>query len=186
MEEEITLFVHDNVDHIQKVVVRSSETVESLGKIANTQGKFLCFFNGSLLLGSFSFKFYNLTNGDHIYIIPFGPCLPGEKCPFICSIFENLFKCKKKEKEKPECKCRIDNFVRETAKLKDQFFQKVEGTVVCHRKILSRFIQLIDKDKNKSDDENKTVVPPPCLSPSGDALPTFWTESTVPQDVSPK
>jgi len=40
------------------------------------------------------------------------------------------------------------------------FFQKVEGTVVCHRKIISRFIQLVDSDKSNSDEENKTIIVP--------------------------
>lgn len=54
-------------------------------------------------------------------------------------------------------------FARESAKIKDRFFQRVEGTIKCHRRLLKHFIQSSgncfnyleqkskDKDKNKYD-----------------------------------
>lgn len=61
------------------------------------------------------------------------------------------------------------NFARESAKIKDRFFQRVEGTIKCHRRLLKHFIQSSgncfsyleqkskDKDKNKYEgDQNES------------------------------
>ena len=155
MEEEITLFVHDNVDHIQKVVVRSSETVESLGKIANTQGKFLCFFNGSLLLGSFSFKYYNLTNGDHIYT----------------SESQSLQAYSYIGKQ-------VQSLRNEAERLKDILFQKIEGSSTYSRKLMNRFNQFLSHQEKNFDDP-PTKAPKESREPNVEALPSLW-EKTAP------
>ena len=166
MNEQLTLFIHDFKGRIHQVTVNPADTIDSISKSIGIDSKLLHFFNGMLLIGAFTFAFYKLTNGDHIYSIPIGPYLSQD----VINKFHSLKTLA--EQDSQLHKQRIESFVRETARLKDQFFEKLEGTVNCNRKLIQRFRQLIQEEATRP--QENTVIPPQSSTPSSGELPQIW------------
>ena len=170
MNDELSLFIHDAKGAVHQIKVLPLETIDSISKRIGYGTKLLHFFNGMLLIGAFTFHFYKLTNGDHIYSIPIGPKLSQE----ILNKFQSLKDLTEKQHEIHKRK--MEMFKYETAKIKDQFFEKLEGTVACNRKLIERFKQLRKEEKDTP--TQTTVIPPLSTMPSSGELPSIWQSNT--------
>lgn len=175
MTDEITVFVHDFMDKTHTLVVRPWDTIDTIAKRIGVNMKLLHFFNGMILIGAFTFGFYKLTNGDHIYSIPIGHCFTQNLIKKFRPINVKTEKSENESVREHSDSCRIDSFVRETARLKDQFFQKLEGTVACNRKLFSKLLSL--RKEEPKVDKIPTVLPPKSETPSIGELPMLWSNS---------
>ena len=123
--------------------------------------------NGKILSGAFSFAFYNISDGDHIDVIE--PQIKQQnrdkkqKCRlFDFERYRQLYTKTRGENDDQEqihesFKSFIDPiFAREVAKIRDRFFERIEGTIRSHRQLLTKFFKR-KKDK-KSEDENSDDV----------------------------
>ena len=175
--ERIQLFVHHGKCVTDCVYVDPRESLQNLDKYVNIPKYRFVFFNNNLLLGAFSYAFYKLKSGDHIYIVP-------NVCQLSTSKFKESFKNfinysqDEKTMKKPNPEHRITSFIRETARLRDQFIQKVENSVLsrCNKfsKLTNMMLKPISYTAKLS--KTKTVIPPKSESPSSDALPIMWNE----------
>lgn len=66
----------------------------------------------------------------------------------------------------------------ENARIKDQFFRKVEGTVVCYRKIMKRFTHMSVGDEEDAYANNMPTIiaDEPLVCPATEELPKFWSD----------
>ena len=189
MSEPLTIFVHQDKGDAAKVVVDPNETLQNLDKHLNLPKFRFVFFNNMVLLGAFTYSFYKIQNGDHIYVIPIAfSSAQNIKNSIIHAFIPNINEPKKEVKPNPEK--RITSFFRETARLKDQFLQKVEGTM--NRKPFGLFSGIM---RSKAapippppppplpENNIPTVIPPMSTKPSSDALPLLWSTNETEDDV---
>ena len=188
MSEPLTIFVHHDKGDAAKVVVDPNETLQNLDKHLILPKFRFVFFNNMVLLGAFTYSFYKIQNGDHIYVIPIAfSSAQNIKNSILHAFIPNINEPKKEVKPNPEK--RISSFLRETARLKDQFLQKVEGTM--YRKPLgllsgimrSRAVPAPPPPPPPPPAQNiPTVIPQLSTKPSSDALPLLWSTNETEDD----
>jgi hypothetical protein len=163
-DAEFDVFLH-SVAEILSVRVRATEPVRSLFSHLSA-GEYVLTFNGCVLSTSFSFAFYGIQSGSHIYSMPFEarPCrkelAPEHKpppCERLCdreSVARLLCELHGADHDEDLCDKLWSHWdrplAREVARLRDRFFERVEGTVKCHRKMIRQFFGLPqDEDEER-------------------------------------
>jgi hypothetical protein len=126
-------------------------------------------FEGHMLLTAFSFSFYRMENGAHLYTIPdmaaHAPPPPKrtetiaeQLCDreSFCRAFKELHGADVDVDLVRKCYADCDaQFMRQMSRLKDRFFERVEGTVKSHRQLLKHFFCSKKKNESDSSDEEK-------------------------------
>ena len=140
------------------MVVGSLDAVMSIVKKEWESPNLIIVYNNSILSGAFSFAFYNIEDGSTL------------------DVREHVVR-KKQRKQKhflfnwARCKSQVDDendqdeksssafknllepsLAREVARIRDRFFQRVEGTIKSHRSLLSHFSR---KQKEEEDKQEK-------------------------------
>ena len=140
------------------MVVGSLDAVMSIVKKEWESPNLIIVYNNSILSGAFSFAFYNIEDGATL------------------DVREHVVR-KKQRKQKhflfnwARCKSQVDDendqdeksssafknllepsLAREVARIRDRFFQRVEGTIKSHRSLLSHFSR---KQKEEEDKQEK-------------------------------
>jgi hypothetical protein len=180
-DAELDVFLHSAAE-ILSVRVRATESVRSLLSHL-PPGDYVLTFNGCILSTSFSFAFYGIQSGSHIYSMPFEPpCrhppVPLRRpppCERLCdreSFARVLCELHGADYDEDLCDRLWSHWdkplAKEVARLRDRFFERVEGTVKCHRKMIRQFFGFPqndedekkkqrdkDKDKDKKEDKKK-------------------------------
>lgn len=178
MSESLTLFIHHGSNQVDRVVVDSSEPVQSLDKHLDLPKLRFVFLNNMLLVGAFSYSFYKIQNGEHLFVVPVGFSIGTKlKNTILHYLVPDQPDLQKEIKPNPEK--RIASFFRETARMKDQFFQKVEGSSSNKSRTLGLFSSIMRPKPPPlpppSPYQNMpTIIPPKGKSPSTDSLPPMW------------
>lgn len=178
--KEIQVILH-NDNKIIPLKVKIFDTIRTIKNELAMNSPTLFIHNNLVLLSAFSFAFYGITEGSHIYSIP----APEKEKISLCSVEKknsspalaattdsNGGKIQKFIQRCTSAKLDGDGFplsgpqaidpifLRESAKLKDRMFQRIEGTIKLHRRFLRRFIQTGNcfstddpKKKEQSDEE---------------------------------
>ncbi|OHT02083.1 hypothetical protein TRFO_07267 [Tritrichomonas foetus] len=154
--KEISIILHyDGVETPIKVKALDSISSVLNNYPENRPSYFL--HKNNVLMGAFTFAFYGITDNAHIYVVT----SPAKESPPLQSepkkipiknlpdkeMFKKIIQKLRLEDDEDEpfetvYKRYIDpRFARETAKMKDRFFQRVEGTIKCHRKLIKHFFQ---------------------------------------------
>lgn len=123
--------------------------------------------NGKILSGAFSFAFYNISDGDHIDVVE--PQIEQrnrdktqKRRLFDFERYRQLYTRIRGDNDDPEqihesFKSFIDPiFGREVAKIRDRFFERIEGTMRSHRQLLAKFFKR-KKDKKSEDEKSDDV-----------------------------
>jgi hypothetical protein len=176
-DAELEVFLHSAAE-VLSVRVRATECVRSLFSRL-PPGEHVLTFNGCVLSTAFSFAFYGIQSGSHIYSMPFEPpCrhppAPDHRpqpCEHLCdreSVARLLHELHGAGYDEDLCDRLWSHWDRplakEVARLRDRFFERVEGTVKCHRKMIKQFFgfprddddeQKKQTDKDKRDDKKK-------------------------------
>lgn len=170
--DEATIFLHNLNSSITKVKVDREMPVDCIYKRSEDEIKKIALFNGKPLCIGFSFKFYNIKNGDHIFFAPIDPLNKAQQ--FVSFLTEG--NCNFKADKMRRDNNRKDKFILETARLKDQFFQKIEGTVQCHRRIFNKVSNAVERviDSQPILNTINTIIPPNLPNPCSLELPVFW------------
>jgi hypothetical protein len=170
MDSDPELEVHVHVaSEILTVRVRRMDSVLSILPQLNGYADCTLVHNGTILCAGFSFGFLGIENGAHLYTMPKPKQNPRPMCPSqihsackkMCDRehFTKLFAELQGPDYDPEFARRLYDapsswFVREMAKFKDRFFDRLEGTVKCHRRFVSQWFRCSEPDS--SEDEEKT------------------------------
>ncbi|KAH0795546.1 hypothetical protein GPJ56_000425 [Histomonas meleagridis] len=165
--ETYTLHLHyGNGDPIT-VVVNSHSTITELAPYLPT-GNHLFYYKNIQLIPSFTFKWFGVEDNSHIYV-------------------RDQPEAKKKRASKSNTKKKLKKssltqaLCTENARMKDQFFSKVEGTVFCYRNIIKRFVNTSVSELPTAPPSWTTIAPPP-RSPATEQLPRFWSDHSSDED----
>lgn len=187
--QTLSLFVHTKESSKKAVVCPYDPLVVILnedGKKPDTDTRVV--YKDLLLVPSFSFKFYGINDGSHVYIVnvPHQSCEPRvprvvhQQLPSIMQFniqrnryYELYGSYPETESGAATMDFVVDPvFACESAKLHDRMFNKIEGTVSCHRRMISRYNDYSPVSRMGSFCFFKE--PSPLKIPSNQALPRFW------------
>ena len=124
------------------------------------------FYNNIQLMPSFTFKWFGIEDGSHIYV---REAKRNGK--------DKSNKDGQKKKKSKNVSRTKNGLSLERAKMKDQFFTKVEGTVFCYRNIIRRFMNTSSLSELPNAPQIRTVVQSEQLDkPATEQLPRFWSD----------
>ncbi|KAH0790508.1 hypothetical protein GPJ56_005587 [Histomonas meleagridis] len=169
--ETYTLHLHyGNGDPIS-VVVNSHSTITEIEPYLPS-GNHQFYYKNIQLIPSFTFKWFGIEDNAHIYVRD----QPESKKK---RASKSSFKKKTKKFSLPQA---LSN---ENARMKDQFFSKVEGTVFCYRNIIKRFVNASSvSDLPTTPPSWTTISPPPRGGPATEQLPRFWSDHSSDEDIT--
>ncbi|EAX99614.1 hypothetical protein TVAG_215140 [Trichomonas vaginalis G3] len=167
-----TLYLHDTDGNTQEIVVSPSDPIKRLDiNFKNGQRPHIIFDN-HLIVSDFTFSFYGIKNGDHLYLMPNTTGKSNQMTsPFLPERFNEAQKrFNMAQSFHPESD---HSFVLESVRLKDQYFNKIESNYYLNRAVMARTFeaeQTVRKIKH-----TKLITDFKKLSkPSTTALPKFW------------
>lgn len=193
--ENISIILHIPEQQPFRVIVNSHETSQILEQYVENDRPHSFFFKDIPICPAFTFKWFGITDGTDIYV-GFGSSESNfngdsiyqrsnsshlEPINQYNTTIKNGKKTKRKQiKKSYESPSRIPSFAeinQENARIKDQFVRKVEGTVVCYRKIMKRFTHMSANEPVRQHYQAPTVITnAPPMHPSTEELPRIWTE----------
>lgn len=176
---EFNIILHNNGEE-SKCKVRSLDSIFSLfNKLNDSPSPSISklIYKNFILCQAFSFAFYGINEGSHIYAITKPQKDPNEidnhkDQPKNNSILYNFNREKfrgafekkygknyNEEEFENSYHCFKDPSISlEVSKLKDQFYHKIEGTIKCHRKFVNNFFQNREKLFDINEDNNQNFV----------------------------
>ena len=158
----IRLFVHEDGMHVKEIVVNRLDTINSLCPPDQRR----CFlFNNSLLCSAFTFAFYGIPDGSHIFT-------------YIQTIQKRATRARGKVKEFLQSKLKSTvNMEKhlEIAKLKDKFFSRIEGSYRVYQRVVNKFDRSLSEASPSSDADGQRLNLDGAREPSTNALPVLWT-----------
>ena len=136
------------------MVVGSLDAVMSIVKKEWESPNLIIVYNNSILSGAFSFAFYNIEDGSTLDVREH---VARKKQRKQKHFLFNWARCKSQVDEDEQSSCAFKNLLepslaREVARIRDRFFQRVEGTIKSHRSLLSHFSR---KQKEEEDKQEK-------------------------------
>ncbi|OHT17483.1 hypothetical protein TRFO_02506 [Tritrichomonas foetus] len=197
MEEQLEIVLRYANNDPQTITVRELDPlnilISSEDQVSSTNPLILL-NNWEVLFPSFSFKFYHINKGDEIHIIPqkreADRKSPEKNSKNVgISHFPTLYQLHEHtrqlfqlygQKPDPESLQQVVEELAdpktavESARLRDQFYNKIEGNVSSHRRLLKRFMNLTN---NGDIIKNQRFSMPQQISPgepSTAALPCIW------------
>ena len=176
--QRIQVILHKNGKEFP-VLVNLFDPVSILSTQFQSKNPLILMFKNMTLLSAFTFAFYGITDGSHIFLIEHKTDKPNPRPKDVNreiakniigrEEFKKIFRRMRSSGDEEESfetsyKTYVDaNFAREAAKIKDRFFQRVEGTIKCHRKLIKHYVQSshnrihppMKKEKEKEEDKEE-------------------------------
>lgn len=197
MQEEIKIVFHKPNNDPQTITVRSLDPINVL--VSNDSlysSKHLFLLNNLKVLSpALSFKFFKIKNGDEINLIikdkePQHKPIENSKSHHTNSYFPSLFQLHEHSHQlfqlygqKPDHET-MQQAVEEladpetaveSAKLRDQHYNKIEGSASSHRRLMKRYLNLTNAYGEISNDNNYNGIQKVSPNePSTSALPCMW------------
>jgi hypothetical protein len=164
-DPDIHLNIHSGVE-VCRVVLKSHDSLRSVMRQFKCCSQFRAIYKNSVVSTGFSLAFLGIENGADIYTIPEPkadlPAPPGRFAQKACD--RDTFDRMLSELHGPDCDeqfsgpgfAHVDrSFCHEMARLKDRFFERVEGNVRSHRKMLRNFFGHRKKQGDESESEDE-------------------------------
>lgn len=170
MSDEINIHVQIGLSKNVDVTVYKFDLIRSLDLQLELPPRKFIYFKGQIISIDFSFGYFGIDDGDTLKVVPLFDN-SKKRIPFL----------KKTETltPPPPALIRSDKSVdlenAQIAKVRDQFFSKIEGTVVCHRRLVQRFAERWSMVE-KAVANDSSVIPPSLKEPSSTSLPVFWND----------
>jgi hypothetical protein len=160
---EIQIILHTATEAIPLDVFRT-DSVHSLCAHLDPSFDYILTYGDFVLCGAFSLAYYGVANGAHIHSIVQRPkaAAPPEKRPTahqkvidretFSRLFHELHGPSGDQALRDELFTHCDApRVREIARLRDNFCARIEGTLRCHRNMVSHFFRQMKR--GKTDDQ---------------------------------
>ena len=182
MNQTITIYLHDKNGEQTGITVCINDTIESLNILKERKNVCLLFHN-SVLLPSFSFGFYGISNGDHIFVVqsqePKKPRTPRFR-PVMHSLNEQKHMFTDHNKLSVERRT-----LWETIRNLNHYplFQMMSHNLDTSQNTAEFNLECCnlyqmhyenDQQQKKNYTDNPLINLPPCSTPCTDALPTCW------------
>ena len=184
----MNLVIHDISGMVYRIKVSPNDPVSRIfSEISTDFHKKSVIFKDHLISPMFSFQFHNIKDGDQLFMV--NTNINEEKYEFkekikeIIPSFRQFLYHKMRYyetfgvlPEHDDLKSALDFFFDnhiniESAKIHDRMFNKIEGTIFCHRKLLNKFI---NQPSDSIDTCSLSLNHQPVRKKSSDALPRFW------------
>lgn len=198
MQEEIKIVFHKPNNDPQTVTVRSLDPINVLvsnDSLYSSSKHVFLLNNLEVLSPAFSFKFFKIKNGDEINLIikdkePQHKIIEDSKIHQNNSYFPSLFQLHEHSHQlfqlygqKPDHES-MQQAVEEladpetaveSAKLRDQHYNKIEGSASSHRRLMKRYLNLTNAYGEISNDHIFNGIQKISANePSTSALPCMW------------
>ena len=131
----ILLFIHTEENKIHNIEVQENDPIKIIDQKLHSPISLLLFFNNNILIKTFSFKFYGISSGDHIYATKSQSLHAYSN--FTKAISKNLENGLK----------RFSNIKNEASKLRDLIVQKIDDSSSSFRAFNK---QISNNDTNKN------------------------------------
>jgi hypothetical protein len=160
---EIQIILHTGTEAIP-LDVSPRDSVRSLATHLDQSSDYILTYGDFVLCGAFSLAYYGIANGAHIHSIPqplkAAPQLEKHTTVYqkvidretFSRLFHELHGPSGDETLRDELFAHCDGpLLREMSRLRDNFCARIEGTVRCHRNMVSHFFRQARRGK---DDQN--------------------------------
>lgn len=168
--EVITIHLHMSGTDVRDVVVHPGDQIQVLDQEVKGEDKRYIIFNNNILLTSFSFKFFGIKDGDHLYVLraPRNPSRQSQKQKNLLQKAKNAYSFVKMGNDNVEA---IDrSAVKECIRLLDLMCMRDESRPFCGR----RAIQEKPVVERKAP-EQRTPEWSRAMEPATKTLPIFWS-----------
>ncbi|EAX95640.1 hypothetical protein TVAG_045280 [Trichomonas vaginalis G3] len=157
----MNIFIHSPAGAVFKLMFEHTDIIGSIENRLNCQDPIICFHNNIILEKHFSFDFYDVKDGDHIYTTSEN----GRS---------NLKLCQKLSKSITITN-QHDRFSLENSCLRliDMTFVRAEGSYSANLKLVNWYNNL-QKTETTFYQTTPTILPEKSKSPCSDPLPTLW------------
>jgi hypothetical protein len=150
----------------------------------------LIIYAGELVMPAFTFAFYHISDGDEIELIesPIDEAAAPQPQRATFRQFPSLAQLRERSNELYQLfgyrsdgesmqraieELADPQVASESAKIRDQCFNRIEGSFTCHRRLLTRFTTLNERKEPTRVRCARCELPAP-TSPSSEELPCFW------------
>jgi hypothetical protein len=168
--ETITIRLHTSNKDTRDIVVHPSDPIKVLDQEVKGNEKRFIMFNGNILMTSFSFKFFGVKDGDHLYVLraPRKQQKQSQKTKNLVQSLKNTYSLVKMGNDNVEI---IDrSALRECIRLLDLMYIRDESRPFSHRRAPQEE-EIADQDPPKQ----QTVECGRPIEPSTGSLPIFWS-----------
>jgi len=162
----IGIYVHSGIK-TSHIIVSSTDTIESMRVQLHYPEEYLVFYNNQLVLDKFTFSFFKIADGDHLYVVPYNK-------PH-CDLFgpKKRTKIKNLRQNREDLENRIDHsYNMEKARYFDLRLTRFEEKSYYLRKA-GAFLNIFD-DVSDYSEAIPSTIPSQNQGPSTDSLPVFW------------
>ena len=176
----ISIHLFDSDGSRKKVSVCIYDPVQVLDSVVKKGGRRYIIYKNQLIMTRFSFKFYDIKDGDSLFIVRM-----KNKISKISNQNENSFETGLKNNEAQRRYLLSQNFppdynhslVVELNRLVDQMFRKAEFKRIANQSFLEAFDLIYPKTEKKKKDIPLKYCP--SEHPNNEELPIFWSNSTT-------
>lgn len=154
----LQLFLHDE-DEIKRIEVDSLQPVQTVDEHAKPGRHKYLYYNNNVLYGGFSFEYYNIQDGAHIFILRVNEKTAG--------ISTNLMKNRSRPKLLRSSKLNENCRILDVAHLKDELNN------VLNRKIIQYYQNHVNHMQLPDSDDQPTILGSSPSIPT-QALPRCW------------
>lgn len=157
----MNIFIHSPAGTVLKLMFEHTDIIGSIEDRLKCQDPIICFHNNIILEKHFSFDFYEVKDGDHIYTT----CENGRSILRLCQELTKSITITNQH----------DRFSLENSCLRiiDMTFVKAEGSFSANLK-LSNWYKSLQKNDSGIYQVIPTVMPKRAKKPCSKPLPSFW------------
>lgn len=198
MQEEIKIILHKPNNDPQTVTVRSLDPINILlspDSLCSSSKHVFLLNNLEVLSPAFSFKFFKIKNGDVIKLIiqdkddtkkSAEDSKPHQNYSYFPSLYQlhehshQLFQLYGQKPDHESMQQVVEELADpetavESAKLRDQHYNKIEGSASSHRRLMRRYLNLANAFGEISNDHSfNNIQNISANKPSTSALPCMW------------
>ena len=162
--EQITLHLHEPNKPTRDVCVCRNDPIQVLQNEVKGNDKRYVLYKRSILMTSFSFKYFGINDGDDLYVVH----MPQNKGRRVSN--NNLMKILKKRISLPSGEVEIDRTaVQECVRLMDLMYIRDEFRPKVFRE------SIVENTSNEKKETQRTVYKEnQATEPSTECLPIFW------------
>ncbi|EAX94394.1 hypothetical protein TVAG_194800 [Trichomonas vaginalis G3] len=170
---QISVFLHDSNNEIKEISVHKTDPVQVLQDEIKGNDKRFIMYKNSLLMTSFSFQFFGIKDGDHLYVLR---TKYGNKKREMAETSKSLLQMQRSSRC---CMILSNNNVEvidksallECTRLLDLMYLRDDYLSPASR----RGPEIMASDASQASNSSKSIIPTVRLNePSSEVLPIFW------------
>ena len=190
----LKIFIHDpffaesggGESAVREVEVCDKDLVAILDNFIPEGGQRFIIHEGKFIMSSFSFGFYKIADGSHLFVVRTNPFQYQISYPKI------VLNHKMRKNSSTEQRFNLSqgfhpnsntDLVLETTRLRDQFLTKIDSNYMLHRSVMAKLAKREAAITDSAIKGGAVVSNQKPLIPSSEELPIFWSTDSEMQPV---